>query len=77
VRQRFQQMLGALAAGGTGSASRIVRIVVEAEPATLDSGEMTAKSALSPATVLRRRAGVVAELFAEPPGPRVLCAHPA
>jgi feruloyl-CoA synthase len=77
VRQRFQQMLGALAAGGTGSASRIVRIVVEAEPATLDSGEMTAKSALSPATVLRRRTGVVAELFAEPPGPRVLCAHPA
>ena len=77
VRQHFQQRLDALAAAGTGSASRIVRVVIEAEPATLDSGEMTPKSALSAAAVLRRRAGVVRELFGSAPGPRVLCARPA
>jgi feruloyl-CoA synthase len=74
VRARFQQMLDALAAGGTGSANRIVRVVVVAEPATLDNGEMTAKAAISPATVLRRRAATVAELFLSAPGPQVLCA---
>ena len=74
VRLRFQQMLDALAASGTGSAHRIVRVSIEAEPATLDTGEMTAKSALSAATVLRRRSAGVDALFAEPPGPAVLCA---
>jgi hypothetical protein len=52
-----------------------VRCVVEAEPATLDSGEMTPKFALSATTVLRRRSAVVAELFAQAPGPHVLCAQ--
>ena len=75
VRQHFQQRLDALAATGTGSASRVVRMSIEAEPATLDSGEMTPKFALSAATVLRRRASTVNELFAEPPGPHVLVAR--
>jgi feruloyl-CoA synthase len=75
VRERFQQQLDALAASGTGSSNRVVRVVLESEPATLDTGEMTAKSSLSPATVLRQRAHVVAELFAQPPGARVLCAR--
>ena len=74
VQQHFQQRLDALAASGTGTAHRIVRVSIEAEPATLDTGEMTAKSALSAAAVLRRRSAVVDALFAEPPGPRVLCA---
>jgi len=51
-----------------------VRIVVETETATLDSGEMTAKGTLSPVVVLRRRAAAVAELFANPQPARVLCA---
>ena len=74
VRHRFQQMLDALAESGTGTAHRIVRVSIEAEPATLDTGEMTAKSALSAAAVLRRRSAVVDALFSEPPGPRLLCA---
>jgi len=74
VRARFQQLLDPLAAAGTGSAHRIVRITLLSEPATLDTGEMTAKSAISAATVLRRRAGEVAALFAAEPGIHVLCA---
>ena len=75
VRQHFQQRLDALAAAGTGSASRVLRMSIEAEPATLDSGEMTPKFALSAAAVLRLRASTVDELFTEPPSPRVLAAH--
>ena len=74
VRARFQWMLDALAAAGTGSANRVVRAIVVAEPATLDNGEMTPKATVSAATVLRRRAQEVAELFAPEPGPQVLCA---
>jgi feruloyl-CoA synthase len=65
-------MLDALAAAGTGSANRVVRALVVAEPATLDNGEMTPKATVSAATVLRRRAGEVAELFAAAPGAQVL-----
>lgn len=74
VRAAFQQRLDALAGGATGSSNRVLRIVVETEPATLDSGEMTAKASLSPVVVLRRRAAAVAELFMDPPPARVLCA---
>jgi len=77
VRRQFQQRLDALAAAGTGSAGRVLRLSLEAEPATLDSGEMTAKFALSAAAVLRRRAAAVDELFAHPVGPRILCARRA
>jgi len=75
VREAFQQRLDALAAAGTGSSNRLVRIRVETEPPTLDSGEMTAKSAVSAATVLRRRAAAVAGLFEPAPDARVLCAR--
>jgi feruloyl-CoA synthase len=65
-------MLDELAANGTGSANRVVRAIIVAEPATLDNGEMTPKATVSAATVLRRRAGEVAELFAPHPGSQVL-----
>jgi len=75
VRARFQQLLNGLATSGTGSANRVVRIVLLAEPATLDNGEMTAKSAISAAAVLRRRTAELAALFAPQPGDGVLCAQ--
>jgi feruloyl-CoA synthase len=75
VRARLQTQLDALAASGTGTASRVVRVVPLADPATLDNGEMTAKSAISAATVLRRRGAELAQLFAREPGPQVLRAR--
>lgn len=74
VRAAFQSRLDRFSAAATGGASRVVRLVLEEEPATLDSGEMTAKSALSPATVLRRRAATVAAMFLPTPAPHVLLA---
>jgi feruloyl-CoA synthase len=77
VRAAFQRKLDALAAAGTGSSNRIVRIALEAEPATVDTGELTAKATISPAIVLRRRAARVAALFEPKPGASVLRAREA
>ena len=71
VREAFRQHLHVLNAN-QGSASRITRVVLETEPPTLDSGELTAKQSVSPLAVLRRRAATVAELFADPPVPRLI-----
>jgi feruloyl-CoA synthase len=72
VRAAFQDRLDALAALGTGSSNRIVRIALEAEPASIDTGELTAKASISAATVLRRRAARVAAMFEPTPGASVL-----
>lgn len=72
VRSQFQAMLDALAARSTGSSNRIARVVLEVDPPTLDTGELTAKSAISQASVLARRANVVSELYAAEPSPRTL-----
>jgi feruloyl-CoA synthase len=75
VRARFQEMLDALAASGTGSANRIVRAVLMARPATLDNGELTAKASISAAVVLRRRTAELGALFAPEPPAGVLRAR--
>jgi feruloyl-CoA synthase len=75
VRARFQEMLDALAAKGTGSANRIVRAVLMAQPATLDNGELTAKASISAAVVLRRRTAELGALFAPEPPAGVLRAR--
>ncbi|AMN47769.1 feruloyl-CoA synthase [Steroidobacter denitrificans] len=71
VRGTFEQRLGALNAD-QGSAGRIVRLMLEPEPPTIDSGELTAKQSVSPLAVLRRRAAAVEALFQEPVVPRVI-----
>jgi feruloyl-CoA synthase len=71
VRAEFEQRLGVLNSG-QGSASRIMRLVLETEPPTIDNGELTAKQSVSPRSVLRRRAAAVEELFQSPPTPRVI-----
>jgi feruloyl-CoA synthase len=71
VREEFERRLGVLNLG-QGSASRIMRLVLETEPPTIDNGELTAKQSVSPRSVLRRRAAAVEELFQSPPTPRVI-----
>jgi feruloyl-CoA synthase len=71
VRDEFERRLGGLNAG-QGSASRIMRLLLETEPPTIDNGELTAKQSVSPRSVLRRRTAAVEELFQSPPTPRVI-----
>jgi feruloyl-CoA synthase len=42
------------------------------EPPSLDTGEMTDKGSLNQRAVLSRRAGLVEELYREPPGARTI-----
>jgi len=74
VREAFALRLATLAAGGQGSAGRIARVRLESEPLTLDTGELTAKGAVSASTVLRRRQAAVADLHGPAPSATVLVA---
>ncbi len=75
VREAFGKRLRAFAALATGSSNRVERIVLLAEPPSLDAGEITDKGSINQRAVLERRAGLVAELYAEPIAPSVIAAR--
>jgi feruloyl-CoA synthase len=77
VRQRFNDLLAALAAHSGGSSTRIVRAMLLEEPPSLDAGEMTDKGSINQRAVLHRRAGLVRELYAAPSSARVLAVEAA
>ena len=74
VLAHFQQLLDALAAQSTGSASRIARLCLLAEPPTLDRGEITDKGSINQAAVLAHRAKLVQALH-EDRLPSILFPH--
>jgi feruloyl-CoA synthase len=57
----------------TGTSHRILRLMLLTEPPSLADGEITDKGYLNQRAVLRRRAGLVAALHADEPGPEVIC----
>ncbi|MGE6339432.1 AMP-binding protein, partial [Acidovorax sp. NPDC077664] len=59
VQQHFQQVLDKLAAESTGSATRVARAHLMAEPPSLDKGEVTDKGSINQRAVLQHRADVV------------------
>jgi feruloyl-CoA synthase len=63
VRAFFQDMLDRLAAQSTGSASRLERIHVLAEPPSIDRGELTDKNSINQRAVLKHRASLVDALY--------------
>jgi len=65
VCDHFQQVLDALAAGSTGSASRIARMCLLSEPPTIDKGEITDKGSINQRSVLTHRADTVAALHGD------------
>ena len=65
VLQRFQQIVDELARGATGSANRIARLCLLADPPTLDRGEITDKGSINQRAVLSLRADTVAKLHAD------------
>jgi feruloyl-CoA synthase len=75
LREAFRARLCAFAALAAGSSHRVERIVLIAEPPSLDAGEITDKGSINQRDVLGRRAGMVAELYAEPPPPSVIAAR--
>jgi feruloyl-CoA synthase len=66
VREAFRRRLAGFAAAATGSSQRVARILIAAEPPSLDAGEITDKGSLNQRAVLQRRAEAVAALYAAP-----------
>jgi feruloyl-CoA synthase len=65
VRAWLQGLLDRLAKAATGSSQRIDRALLQAEPASLGSGEMTDKGSINQRAVLKRRADLVERLYAD------------
>ena len=62
VLAHFQQVLNTLASSATGSANRVARLCLLAEPPTIDKGEITAKGSINQRAVLSHRAALVEAL---------------
>ena len=60
-RKEFLERLKTLES--TGSSNRVARAIVLEEPPSLDAGETTDKGSINQRAVLRRRAGIVEELY--------------
>jgi feruloyl-CoA synthase len=65
VIAHFQTVLDGLARTATGSASRIARLCLLAEPPTIDRGEVTDKGSINQRAVLTHRADTVEALHAD------------
>jgi feruloyl-CoA synthase len=73
VRAEAARTLDRYNAGRTGTSRQIRRLILLAEPPSLADGEITDKSYLNQRAVLRRRAGLVAALYAGEPPAEVIC----
>jgi feruloyl-CoA synthase len=68
VRAALCQRMAAYNRDNPGSSNRIARVLLLAEPPNVDAGEITDKGYINQRTVLDRRAGEVARLYAGGPG---------
>ncbi|MFN9504225.1 MAG: feruloyl-CoA synthase [Rubrivivax sp.] len=69
LQGQLHSALHALASQSHGSAQRVTRALVLAEPPSVDAGEITDKGYLNQRAVLTRRADAVAALYGEGPLP--------
>ncbi len=72
LRDALAVALARFAEGATGSATRIERLALLAEPASLDAGEITDKGSLNVRTLMARRATIVEDLHAQHPSADVV-----
>jgi feruloyl-CoA synthase len=75
VSAAFSRLLDGFVAASTGSSNRVPRLMLMAEPPSLDIGEMTDKGSINQRAVLARRAALVEELYTEKPSPHVIVAQ--
>jgi feruloyl-CoA synthase len=72
VRAAFEERFAGLAAKATGSSSHIARVVLLAVPPSSDMGEITDKGSINQRVVMRARAKLVEDLYADPPPAHVM-----
>jgi feruloyl-CoA synthase len=66
VRAKFAERLAAFAAESKGSSMRVMRCLLMAEPPSMDKGEMTDKGSINQRAVLKSRAALAEQLYAQP-----------
>jgi len=72
VRLLFTERLFMLTADSKGSSTRVERLILMAEPPSMDKGEATDKGSINQRAVLATRAALVDELYADTPSPNVI-----
>ena len=72
VQAEFARRLASFADAAAASSMRIGAAMLLEEPASLDAHEVTDKGSINQRAVLARRARLVEELYAAPPGARVI-----
>jgi feruloyl-CoA synthase len=72
LREKVKQGIARHNAGSTGSAQRIARVILMAEPPSIDGNEITDKGYVNQRATLDRRAALVERLYADPPAPEVI-----
>ena len=77
VRNKFAQLLEALAEPSRGTSARVRRAIALAEPLSLDVGEVTDKGSINQRAVLTHRAALVEDLYTDPPPAGVIVARRA
>ena len=72
VRAKFQSLVTDLSLTATGSANRVARLLLLAEPPSIDKGEITDKGSINQRAVLKERDALVQALYDETPGVDVI-----
>jgi len=72
VRAKFAGLMASFAAQAQGSSTRVTRLILMAEPASMDKGEMTDKGSINQRAVLKNREQLAETLYAEPPAATVI-----
>jgi len=72
VRAKFTELLRSLAAQSKGSSTRVTRLILMPDPASMDRGEMTDKGSINQRAVLRNREQLAEAIYAEPPADAVI-----
>ena len=74
VTAAFARLLASFVAAATGTSSRVTRMMLLAEPPSLDIGEMTDKGSINQRAVLAHRKTLVEDLYAGEPPQHVIVA---
>ena len=74
LREEIGKRLSQLARESTGSSTRVARVVLLGEPASIDANEITDKGSINQRAVLTRRAALVESLYEANPPANAICA---
>jgi feruloyl-CoA synthase len=74
VREHIRKGIAAHNARQSGSSAQIRRVLLMADPPSIDANEITDKGYINQRAVLDRRRALVERLYAEPPGPEIIVA---